>query len=160
LATIAAKLEVTIPGFNDRNRAVFSSTNLIARALLEALAELGQEADFYATFPPDPNHPNSALAHSMSFDGSELGFTSPVVFITATDWSENGAANLMRRLVEHPVMREQIEAGQIHLGQSFGMSSARLLYDRNAPHVRFAGGFDLADEVALASAIKEASVDK
>jgi cystathionine beta-lyase/cystathionine gamma-synthase len=160
LATIAAKLEATIPGFDERNKAVFSSTNLIARALSEARTELGKDADFYTTFPSNPAHPNAALARSMRLDGSELGFVSPVVFITATDWSENGAADLIRRLAEHPAIREQVQAGQIHLGQSFGMASARILYDRNAPNVRFAGGFDLADEVALAKAIKEAATDK
>ena len=160
LATIATKLETTIPGFDDRNKAVFSSTNLIARALAEARAELGAATDFDTTFPTNPDHPNVELARTMRVDGSELGFVSPVVFITATEWSETAANDLINRLAYHPAMREQVEAGQIHLGQSFGLAAARMLYDRNAPNVRFAGGFDLGDEVALASAIKEAAADK
>lgn len=160
LAAIAAKLEITIPGFHDRNRAVFRSTNLIAVALAEAQAELGANTDFDTTFPTNPKHPNAKLARDITFDGTNNAFASPVVFITATDWTDTAVNDLISRLSQHPAMREQIEAGQIHLGQSFGMAAARMLYDRNAPSVRFAGGFDLADEVALANAIKEAVADK
>ena len=160
LAAIAAKLEAAIPGFDDRNRAVFRSTNLIARALAEARAELGADADFDTTFPTGPTHPNTKLALTMPIVEGEFDFVSPVVFITATELSEPAVHNLIKRLAEHPAIHEQIDAGQIHLGQSFGMSAARMLYDRNAPNVRFAGGFDLDDEVALANAIKEAAADK
>jgi hypothetical protein len=157
LATIAAKLQTTLHGFSQRNEAVFRSTNLIAQALADARAELGISADFNTTFPTHPAHPNVEYAREIS---DEAPFASPVVFITATKWTETAAADLIARLVQHPAMREHIKAGQIHLGQSFGMAAARILYDRNAPNVRFAGGFDLEDEAALASAVKEAAADK
>ncbi len=160
LARIAANLNATTPGFHDRNRAVFRSTEMIALALQEAKDELGESSDFLVEFPANARHPNAELAGTMRADRGEFGFPSPVVFITAKIMSETASEDLIDRLSNHSAIREQIEAGQIHLGQSFGLPAARLLYDVNAPNVRFAGGFDLADEVALASAIKEAAADK
>ena len=158
LASISAKLKLTLPGFHDRNLSVFNSTAKIAAGLEEAAAELGADADFTTTFPTSPKHPNYHYAKAIT--PVEADFISPVAFITANDLSENGAPDLVRRIAEHPAIKEQIGEGQIHLGQSFGMPKARLLYDRNAPNVRFAGGFHLADEDALAAAIKEAAADK
>jgi hypothetical protein len=143
LASIASKLKLTIPGFHSRNRAVFGSTNLIGRALIGARKELLDDADFDIIFPDQADD-----------------VPTPVVFITSREWSDDATANLLSRLANHPAMREQIEAGQIYYGQSFGMERARIIYDRNAPNIRFAGGFDIEDEDSLAAAIKEAMADK
>lgn len=158
LASIAAKLRLTLPGFHDRNRAVFNSTGKIARALEEAEAELGPDTDFTTVFPTSPKHGNYDYARKIT--PADVDCISPVVFITPWELSQEGTHDLIRRLSEHPAMREQIEEGQIHLGQSFGTPRARILYDRKAPNVRFAGGFDIADDDSLAAAIKEAAADK
>jgi cystathionine beta-lyase/cystathionine gamma-synthase len=159
LATINERLQKTIPGFHDRNRAVFGSTGKIAVALAEAQTELGTSTDFITTFPmTDTDHRNYEYAQQITPKG--LTFISPVVFAVATGLSDQSAPDLLRRISEHPVMREQIKEGQVDLGQSFGLGNARLLYDRSVPNVRFAGGYNLADPDALAAAIKEAAADK
>lgn len=158
LASISAKLRQTLPGFHDRNRAVFNSTSKIAAALAEAQAELGSGMDFTTTFPTSPDHDNYHYARAIT--PVDVECISPVVFLTPWELSQKGTHDLIQRLSKHPAMREQIEEGQIHLGQSFGTPRARLLYDRNAYNVRFAGGFDIADENALAASVKEAAADK
>lgn len=158
LASISAKLRMTLPGFHDRNRAVFNSTSKIATALAEAQAELGSGTDFTTTFPTSPDHDN--YHYTRAITPVDVECISPVVFITPWDLSKKGTRGLIRRLSEHPAMREQIEGDQIHLGQSFGTPKARLLYDPRAYNVRFAGGFEVADQNALAAAIKEAAADK
>lgn len=158
LAAISAKLKKTIPGFHDRNQAVFNSTGKIANALSEAEIELDKDKDFTVSFPTFNNHPNHDYATAIT--PVDLESISPVVFLSPWILSETGTRDLIRRFSEHPALREQIKEGQIHLGQSFGTPRARLLYDPNAYNVRFAGGFDIADDDALAAAIKEAAADK
>lgn len=151
---ILDKLSRTIPGFHERNRRVFSSTSKIATALAEANDELGKDTDFLMTHPTMASHPNHDLAQDLTPEG--LDFMSPTVFIERTKLN---AKPLIRRIAKHPALRDYIDEGEIGLGQSFGMPKARLLYDMNAPNVRFAGGFDLSDEEGLAAAIKEAAAD-
>lgn len=151
---ISDKLDLTIPGFHERNARIFSSTGKIAVALADAAEELGGSRDFLISHPVMPSHPEHEYAKRITPAG--LGFISPVVFLE----SAGDAKGLIRRLSEHPALREMIDEGEIGLGQSFGLPKARLLYELKAPIVRFSGGFEIADEDALAAAIKEAAADK
>lgn len=159
---VANILDQTLPSFNERNNRVFNSTNQIARALIRARNNLGDTTDFITVFPADPSHGNYDIARGLI--NSDGNFPSPVVFATPTELSDSASRELIKRFVNHPRMREQISEGQIqsgaiHLGQSFGMPKARILYDRNAPNVRFAGGYDIDDEQALAQAIEVVAAD-
>lgn len=152
---ILEDLNATIPGFHDRNRAVFSSTGKLAIALAKAEEVLGEASDFTSTFPSFPGHPNHEyVKENMIEEG-----ISPVAFIVAKIWDEGTAKKLLDRISQHPRIREQVKEGQIFFGQSFGMSKARMLYDVNAPNVRFSGGFDVDDE-SLADSLLEAAADK
>ncbi|HYF96624.1 MAG TPA: hypothetical protein VD947_01140, partial [Patescibacteria group bacterium] len=155
LQSISEKMALTIPGFHDRNRRVFSSTDKLATALIEARSELGSSTDFVIDYPTMPSHPNHDIATELTPEG--LGFISPAVFI---EYTKVDARPLIRRISEHPALRDYIREGEIGLGQSFGLPKARLLYDMHAPNVRFAGGFDLTDEDGLAAAVKEAAADR
>jgi cystathionine beta-lyase/cystathionine gamma-synthase len=153
-ASILKAIEATSPEFHERNKALYESTAKFAVALAMAQEELGADADFTVSFPTLPDHPNHDYASRHLQDG-----VSPVVFMAASRWNiENCAQALLKRISEHPRMREQIEEGQIYMGQSFGFQEARLLYDRNAPNVRVAGGYDI-DSDALADALLEAAAD-
>jgi|GEM_PF-2056642 len=147
-------LRRTLPAFHERNRAVFRSTAAIAMALREARQELGKDSDFDLAFPLFPEHDNYQLGQQLTPEG--VPFISPVVFVTPT--SEWDARPLLRRIGEHPAVQEQIRANQIHFGQSFGGEKARLLYDRNMPNLRVAGGYNIEDPAALVAAIKTAAL--
>ena len=152
---ILRTIEATTPGFHERNRALMASTGKIAVGLAEA-AELSQNdtaQGFTVTFPGLEDHPDHEYAVEHLRDG-----ISPVVFMACKGFDPELARQLLIRVSEHPRMREQIKEGQIFLGQSFGFDTARLLYDRHAPYVRVAGGYNI-DSDALAGALKEAAAD-
>lgn len=155
---ILEKLQAAIPEFHRRNRAVFSGTNKNAKALDRAAVILGDRADFTTTFPTSPDHPNHAYVKEHMPRRHVSKRISPVVFMVANALSESGTQDLLRRITEHPRIREQMREGQIFLGQSFGMAEARLLFDKNAPNVRIAAGYDIEAD-ALADALLEAAAD-
>ncbi|MEK7059362.1 MAG: PLP-dependent transferase, partial [Patescibacteria group bacterium] len=119
---IISKLEATIPGFHERNLALYESTGIIAVALAEATQEM-DNVEFTVEFPTFPEHANHEYVEANLPNG-----VSPVVFMT-TPFMGGAPRDLIRRLSKHPRMREQICEGQIFLGQSFGFKEATLLYD-------------------------------
>jgi len=151
---ILRTLEATTPGFHDRNRALYASTGKIAVALAGAQQGQGSDPEFTISFPTLPDHPNHAYAEDHLPDGGG----SPVVFMACTRFAQGAAKELLKRISDHPSIREQIKEGQIFLGQSFGFKEARLLYDANACQVRVSGGYNI-DSDALAAALKEAAID-
>ncbi len=150
---ILRTLEATLPGFHDRNRALFNSTGQIAVALADAQAELGPNNDFTVNFPSLPGHDNYDYVDEHMPKG-----VSPVVFMGCTGLGEGLARTLYKRILEHPRIVEQVKEGQISGGQSFGFKEATLLYEPAANYVRVAGGYDI-DSDALADALYEAAVD-
>lgn len=149
---ILRALEATTPGFHERNRALYESTAKLAVALAAAQETLGDRTDFFTTFPGVADHPNYDYAVQHLPNG-----ISPVVFMGA-GLHEDSPRALLRRIAEHPRMREQIQEGQVFLGQSFGFSEGRLLYSQDASYVRVAGGYDI-DSDALGDALREAAAD-
>jgi cystathionine beta-lyase/cystathionine gamma-synthase len=152
-AAILRALKATTPGFHERNRALYESTAELAGALAAAQSELGPGSDFTVSHPTLSSHPNYEYAESHLVDGA-----SPVVFMSCTNLEEGCSRSLLKRIAEHPRMREQIAEGQAYMGQSFGFKEATLLYDPNASQVRVAGGYDI-DSGALAEALYEAAAD-
>lgn len=153
-AAILRALEATIPGFHERNRALYASTDTIAVAAARAQEELGADAEFTVSFPTFSDHPNHEYAKEHLKNG-----VSPVVFLDCVRWDDEDAARgLLKRIAEHPRIEEQIREGQIYLGQSFGFPEATLLYDPNASQVRIAGGYNI-DSDALSEALFEALTD-
>jgi cystathionine beta-lyase/cystathionine gamma-synthase len=152
-------LETALPGFHERNKALFASTGKIALALWEARKELGKDADFDISFPTLPNHPNYAYVKDNMPKRYVPKKVSPVVFIGSNDMYEGAGRDLLDRITRHPRMEEQIKEGQSYFGQSFGYPEATYLYHPDYFYVRFSGGYDM-DSDAFAAAIKEAAADK
>ncbi len=152
-AAILTTLEVTTPGFHERNQALSESTGKVASALARAEVELGVDSDFTVSFPGLPEHPNNAYVEEFLPDG-----VSPVVFMGCRIFKPEAARTLFKRIVEHPRVREQIQEGQVFLGQSFGFKEARVLYDTDTCQMRVSGGYDI-DADALAGALFEAAVE-
>lgn len=151
--SILRTLEAAAPSFHERNRALFESTGKLAVALAEAQQALGSDPEFTVSFPTFDDHPHQAYVAEHLPDG-----VSPLVFMGCKGFDPELARQLLIRLTNHPRIREQISEGQIFMGQSFGFREARLLYDRNCPQVRVAGGYDI-DSDALADALREAAAD-
>lgn len=152
---ILEALEQTLPRFDERNRALYRSTGILATWLARAQQEQGDNPDIFVSFPELPDHPNHEYARQELTNG-----VSPVVFIDhpTSYMEEDGARKFFKDITEHPAVREQIEAGQVFLGQSFGFQEATLLYDPNATQVRIAGGYGI-DSEKLGKALCEALVD-
>ena len=150
---IMESLEATVADFDDRNIALYAGTGAVALGLARAQAELGSETDFVVSFPTLDAHPNKAYSDKVLVNG-----VAPVVFMGTTQLLEGASRNLLKRIAEHPAVLEQIDEGQVFLGQSFGFPEARMLYDPNACQVRIAGGHNIDNE-ALAEALYTAAVD-
>jgi cystathionine beta-lyase/cystathionine gamma-synthase len=152
-ASILEALEATTPGFHDRNRALYASTGKIAVALSQAQQVLGSDSKFTVSFPTFHEHPNHDYASKRLPEGG-----SPVVFMSSKAFDPASAKRMLKRISQHTRVREQMKAGQIYLGQSFGFKEARLLYDPNASQIRIAGGYGI-DSEALASALFDAALE-
>jgi len=146
-------IQATTPGYHERNRALYASTGKLAVAMSQAQRELGSDPEFTVSFPTFEDHPHHAYAKKHFLHG-----VAPVVFMACNGFDPAQARQLLQRIAKHPKMKEQINEGQIFMGQSFGFKEARLLYDRHAPYIRVAGGYDI-DSDALAEALFEAAVD-
>lgn len=150
---IMESLAATAPGFDDRNKALYSSTDAIAKALMRAQVELGADSDFFLRYPTLDGHPNQSYADRVLTNG-----VSPVVFLQPSQWGEDVSQKLLKRIGEHPAVVEQTKGGQIYFGQSFGFPEARMLYDPNASQMRISGGHNV-DAEPLAEALYTAAVD-
>ncbi len=135
---ILEALEATAPGFHERNRALYESTAILGTWVAAARRALGDDAEFTVSFPELEDHPNHEYSAGHLKDG-----VAPVVFMGCTSFEEDVARKFLKRISEHPAVEEQIEQGQVYLGQSFGFKEATLLYDPNANQVRVAGGYDI-----------------
>jgi cystathionine beta-lyase/cystathionine gamma-synthase len=154
---ILRSLEATTPDFHERNQALYASTSILARWISDAQMATrarGYAPDFAVSFPDLPDHANADYVARNMPRG-----TSPVVFVEHIDYTEGAAQRFLRELSEHPAVREQIEEGQVYLGQSFGFAEATLLYDPNATQIRIAGGYDI-DSKALGKALHQALTER
>jgi cystathionine beta-lyase/cystathionine gamma-synthase len=151
--TILRALEATAPGFHERNRALYESTARLAIWLSRAEEERGAAPEFMVNYPGFDKHPNHEYAAEYLTSG-----ISPVVFLADTYAGEDRPQEMLRKIAEHPSVKEQIEEGQVYLGQSFGFPEATLLYDPKAGNIRVSGGYNI-DSEALGRALYEALVD-
>lgn len=153
---ILKKLEATMPGFHDRNRALYESTGILAKWVAAAKAAKGvleKDPGFDVAFPELDGHPNHGYAAEHLPHG-----TSPVVFVDRSIMEEGAAEEFLKKLAKHPDVDEQIREGQVSFGQSFGFKEARLLYDPDATQIRISGGYKM-DSEALGRAIFQALVE-
>jgi len=152
-ADILETLETTAPGFHERNKALYESTAILGTWLDAARRAQGDNTEFMVEFPTLDDHPNHAYASEHLVNG-----VAPVAFLSCTKFEEDVARRFLKRISEHPAMVEQIDEGQVYLGQSFGFKEATLLYDPDATQVRVAGGYDI-DSQALGKALFKAVLD-
>jgi cystathionine beta-lyase/cystathionine gamma-synthase len=155
LETIQASTET----YDERNLALFASAGHIATELAGAveIAKATLEKPDPGFFIPKPvsktAHPNISTQQTPVENAG-----SPVTWISDTSWDETKTRRVFETIVAHREVKEQIDEGQLFLGQSFGFEHARLLYDPGATQIRVAGGYGIENE-PLARALRNAVLD-
>lgn len=122
--------------FDWRNRRIAENTYRLAAACAEGLEESSR---YMVTHPAFPTHPNGEYAQTVYQNGG-----TPVFFIQVLDGLEKGQFLLTDILDSDPIIHKLVE-----MRQSFGFDKCSMWPDASFPALRFAGGTEGEEEMAL-----------